>query len=46
MKRRLWIYRRLIRCWLRTPAAWIQERRELSAKLEGLTDPGYLDRIQ
>ena len=46
MKRRAWIYRRLIRCWLRTPGAWIRERRELAAKFDGLTDPGLLDRIK
>jgi hypothetical protein len=39
MKRRLWIYRKLIR-------NWIRERRELRDKLEGLTDPGLLDRIK
>jgi hypothetical protein len=39
MKRKLWIYKRMIRNWYR-------QRRELRDKLEGLTDPGLLDRIK
>lgn len=49
IRRRIWIYKKLIRCYLRTPAAWIQERRRdrlTVAALEGLTDPGLLDRIK
>jgi hypothetical protein len=39
MKRRIWIYKRLIRNWYR-------QRRELAAKLDALTDPGLLDRMK
>lgn len=46
IRRRIWIYKRLIRCYIRTPLAWIRERRELAAKFDNLTDPGLLDRIK
>lgn len=46
MKRRAWVYRRLIRCYFRTVRAAILERRELTRKLDNLTDPGLLDRIK
>ena len=39
MKRRLWIYRKLIR-------NAIRQRRELRDKLDNLTDYGLLDRIK
>jgi len=39
MKRKIWLYKKLIRNWIRS-------RRELRDKLEALTDPGFLDRIK
>lgn len=39
MKRRIWLYKRLIRNWIRS-------RRELRDKLDNLTDHGLLDRIK
>lgn len=39
MKRRIWLYKRLIRNWIRS-------RRELRDKLDNLTDYGLLDRIK
>lgn len=46
MKRRAWIYKRLIRCYIRTIFEPLRARRELSRKLDALTDPGLLDRIK
>ncbi len=46
IRRRAWIYRRLIRCYIRTARAFFTERRELAAKFDNLTDPGLLDRIK
>lgn len=39
IRRKIFIYRHLIRNWIRT-------RRELHRKLDALTDPGLLDRIK
>ena len=44
--RRVWIYKRLIRCYIRTALAPLRARRELAAKFDNLTDPGLLDRIK
>lgn len=41
IRRRLWIYRRLLRNWYRTRYG----SDATAAQLEGLTDPGLLDRI-
>ena len=41
IRRRLWIYRRIVRNWYRERTGYAT-----ACQLEGLTDPGLLDRIK